>query len=578
MAENMEKPNTSKKGGRKKSSSIDPVYQKFTKTVMRTLASSDFYEYFMDSIALSNRQMQFSNRKVEKIVDLHWVDAVENTLEAFQNIVENPRNIIREEEIIVNVAHAKKGGPDVVKHLAQHSSFVEDFNYDTGDVRPSKLMQKIRDDSTLLYENRLVYTTLEAAYRFVTIRYDALMGNMSDEMGAKLKVETEVENATELVHFDMFMHIRDKDNVLQVDEKNRDVFDRIARAQRLLAYFINTPFAKELAKEPRVRGNLNKTNILKKNPNYRKIVELYEFLRSYDQVGYVINIKEQNPVIDEVFERDIYHNIMFNYIILKGYLEEAHDRELPVKGKQRKRNLKPKFIKEIIEELVEDYDLTDVEVRKVLIEELTKEQLMFEQEQERLRLVEEAEQSRKRVEDQLRLEKEQKRLEEEKRQKEEARRKKKEREEAAERKRLEALQLETEDRNRTKPVIEEIEKFMAGLLEKNILRKDIENRFNSRGPVEDFEDFVYKMEEAERLEAEEQARLEEERRQRRLAAEAEKRRIAREERLAKEKQIAREEELLISPIREELRLFVLALARNTSLRRGAAVGDSEGNQ
>lgn len=569
MAEIKEKPNTSKKGGKKKASSIDPVYQKFTKTVMRTLASSDFYEYFMDSIAVSKRQMQFSNRKVEKIVDLKWVDAIENTLEAFQAIVENPRNIIREEEIIVNVAHAKKGGPDVVKHLAQHSSYVEDFNYDTGEVRPSKLMQKIRDDSTTLYENRLVYTTMESAYRFVSIRYDALMSNMSDEMGAKLKVSTDVENATELVHFDMYMHIRDNDNALQTDEKNRETFDRIARIQRLLAYFMNTPFIRELSKEPRVRGNLNKTNILKKNPNYRKVVELYEFLRSYDQVGYVINIKEQNPEIDEVFERDIYHNIMFNYIILKGYLEEAHDRELPVKGKQRKRNLKPKFIKEIIEELVEDYDMTDVEVRKVLIEELTKEQLMFEQEQERLRLVEEAERSRKRVEDQLRIEREQKKAEAERLRKEEAERKRKEREEAEERKRLRALQFEREDRARTKPVEEEIRRFMAAQLEKSLMRKSIQDELAKRGPVEDFEDFVWKMQEAERLEAEEQARLAAARREERRLREEEKRRIAREEKLAREKRLREQEELLIAPLRKELHIFAASLIANKAHRNGS---------
>ena len=556
MAETKEKLNTSQKGSRKKNSSIDPVYQKFTKTVMRTLASADFYEYFMDSLAVSKKQMQFSNRKVEKIVDLQWVDAIDSALPAFQAIVENPRNIIREEEIIVNVAHAKKAGADVVRHLSQHSSYVEDFNYETGDVRPSKLMQKIRDDSTTLYENRLVYTTLAAAYRFVSIRYEALIGTMSDEMGAKLKVESEVENATELVHFDMFVHIRDKDNALEVDEKNKDVFDRIARAQRLLAYFLNLPFMRELSKEPRVTGTLNKTNVLKKNPNYRKIVELYEFLRSYDQVGYVINIKEQSPEIDEVFERDIYHNIMFNYIILKGYLEDEQDRELPVKGKVRKRNLKPKFIKEIIEELVDDYDMTDVEVRKVLIEELTKEQLMFEQEQERLRLAEEAEQSRKRVEDQLRIEREQKKAEEERLRKEEAERKRKEQEAEAERKRLEELKLETEDRARTKAVIEEYERFLAGMREKNILRKDIEDGLKNRGPVEDYENFVWKMQEAERLEAEEQERLEAIRREERRIKEEEKRRIAREQRLAREREIERQEELLVAPIREELFLFV----------------------
>ena len=82
----------------------------------------------------------------------------------------------------------------------------------------------------------------------------------------------------------------------------------------------------------------------------------------------------------------IYHNILFNYLILKGYLEDEKDRLVPAPVKTKQRSLKPKFIKEIIEELTEDYDLPDVEIRKVLIEELTKEQLMHEEAEERRRL------------------------------------------------------------------------------------------------------------------------------------------------------------------------------------------------
>ena len=100
--------------------------------------------------------------------------------------------------------------------------------------------------------------------------------------------------------------------------------------------------------------------------------------------GYTIRVVEQNPQINEIFQRDIYHNILFNYLILTGYLEDERDRKAPAPVKTKKRSLKPKFIKEIIEELTEDYDLPDIEIRKVLIEELTREQLLLEEEAERL--------------------------------------------------------------------------------------------------------------------------------------------------------------------------------------------------
>ena len=146
---------------------MDPIYQKFTRGVMRAISSTDFYEFFMDSISRADNEFQFSNRKLEKAVDTTWIEAVEKALPAIQEIVGSPRNVILEEELIVNAALAKKTNSDVVRHLTSHASFVEDYNERTGDVQPLRLMQKIRDDTEVMYENRLVFTTLETAYRFV---------------------------------------------------------------------------------------------------------------------------------------------------------------------------------------------------------------------------------------------------------------------------------------------------------------------------------------------------------------------------------------------------------------------------
>ena len=130
-----------------KSSLIDPIYTKFSKSVRRAIGSTEFYEFFMDAMSRAENEIQFSNRRMEKIVDVRWVEAIEQSINAMQLIVASPRNIIREDELIVNIANAKKAGSDVVRHLAQHGQLVEDFNPDTGDVRPSRLMQKYREDS-----------------------------------------------------------------------------------------------------------------------------------------------------------------------------------------------------------------------------------------------------------------------------------------------------------------------------------------------------------------------------------------------------------------------------------------------
>lgn len=532
MAASTKKP-SGKSGAKKKESLIDPLYQKYTKSVIRALGSTEFYEFFMDAVSRAENQFQFSNRKMQKTVDLTWVDMIEESLPAIQSIVSNPRNIIREDELIVNVANAKKAGADVVRHLSQHASLVEKFDEQTGDVRPSKLMQKYREDSVGLYENRLVFTAMEAAYQFVKIRHDALFSAMSDEFGAKLKVDSTMETATELVHLDMFMHIRETDSAIETDEKNSDVFGRISKIYRVLAVLMQSQFAQMMAKMPRVKGAITKTNVLKKNPNYRKIVALFEFLKSYTDIGYTIKIVEQNPQINETMQTDIFHNILFNYLILKGYLEDEKDRRVPAPSKSKKRSLKPKFVKEIIEELTEDYDLPDIEIRKVLIEELTKEQLMLEEQAERRRLVEE--QERRKKEEQERLKKEaaaeKERIRKEKEAEKERIRLEKEAEE--QRIRLEKMEQEAEDRRRCRIFQEEL----------NWFTENFDQRLKNR------EAAVAKR--LEEIKAFEEAR--------RLAEEEKQRKAAEEERLRLEKEAEeqRAQQILVEKQAEEERRLEL---------------------
>lgn len=530
---------------------IDPIYQKYVKSVLRALSSTDFYEFFMDSVSRAENSIQFSNRRAERLVDLTWVDAIEDALEALQNISSSPRNVIREDEIIVNVANAKKGGNDVVRHLATHAAFVEDYNTESGDVRPNKLMQKYREDSIGIYENRLVFTALEQAHHFVKIRHDALFGVMGDEFGAKLKVESDMNSATEMVHLDMFLHIRDTDGAIQTDAKNREVFDRISRLYRILSMVMNSRFAQQMAKLPRVKGTITKTNVLKRNPDYRAIVKLMEFLRSYNDIGYVIKVSEQNPVIDEAFERDIYHNILFNYIVLKGHLERDKDRLLPLPAKEKKRSLKPKFIKEIIEEMTEDYDLPDVEIRKILIEELTKEQLMMEEAAERRRLVEEQAQRRREEAERIRREKaeekERLRLEKEKE------RERLRQEKAAEAERLlqERMEREQEDRRRSKLFRTEIAYFNDNKNDRLAARLGQEQEEAVR---QDFEDAAWVVEETERIKREAANRERQRRRderERKIREELELRqRALREEAMQREK-LRLEEEARQKAIEQE---------------------------
>ena len=564
----------SKEKVNKKDLLVDPVYRKFTRSVQRALSGDDFYRFFMESIANADNQIQFSNRREVKSVDPVWVENIEASMEAFQHIIAMPRQEFKEDELIVNVAYARRTGQDVVRHLSSHAALVEDYNEEDGTVRPSRVLQKYREESLGLYENRLVFTALEQAYHFTKIRHDALFGAMGDQFGAKLKVTSNMESATELVHMDLFLHIRSTESMLETDEKNRDIFNRISRLYRLLGVFMSSPFAQQLAQFDRIKGAIHKTNILKRNPDYKAAVKLLEFLRSYDQVGYVIAVVEQNPTVSETFEKDISHNLLFNYLILKGYLEDEESRRLPVLRKPRQRKLKPKFIKQVIEELTEDYDLPDVEVRKILIEELTKEQLMQEEAAERRRLVEEQAQRKKEEQARIKAEKaaEKARIKAEK--EAEAARRRAEKEAEEQRRLYERMERETEDRRRKQALSAELEYFREHLPERLAQRAEAEAELRQRAQREDYADAVQLLDEAAQREQEERERAaklrqeEKERRAReRAAAEAQRRQERQEEKRRAEEEQAQQDAAASAPYQAALRLFDQQLPVRRQLRQ-----------
>lgn len=530
---------TKSQNKRKKNSLIDPIYTKFVRGVTRAIGSTEFYEFFMDAVSRAQNKFQFSNRKLVKTVDLTWVDAIEESLDAFQKIIASPRNVLKEEDLIVNVANAKKSGAETVRHLAQHSGLVDSFDEERNEVHPGRLMQRYREESWGLYENRLVFTTMEFAYHFVKIRHDALFEAMSDEFGAKLKVQSDMESATEHVHMDMFLHIKEIDSALETDAKNGDAFSRISRVYRILSVYMNSAFAQQMSKLERIKGTVNKTNVLKRNKDYHEILSLFEFLRKYNDIGYTIRVVEQSPEINEQFQQDIYRNILFNYLILKGYLEDEEDRTVPVEPKERRRTLKPKFIKQIVEELTEDYDLPDVEIRKVLIEELTKEQLMREEKAERLRLVEEQEKKRKEEKERLAAEK---KAEAERRRAEreaEAERRRAEQEEAERRKQMERMQREAENRRWSKSFQNELDYFNEHLEERKEERRKAEEALRQRAAEEqDYADAVRLLEEAAQRKKEEQERARIRRKEEKERREREK--LLEEQKALREKQEAEE--------------------------------------
>ncbi len=507
--------------GKKQKQAVDDVYAKYNGRVLKFLAKTDFYDYFSTLVESGKKQFQFSNRRVEKFVDESWVVAFENTIKALEEIVTNPRNFIVQEEVILNVALAKSVTPDTIKHLASHGKYVDEVTDDN--VRPNHVMNKLKEETLDTYENRFAYTLLVKAFEFLDKRYEAIFSALQEEYGAYLITDSEINSYAEAIKVKIEMRIQQNEDLLAADEKHETIFSRIARLHRLMNAFLRSGFSLEVSKFGEVKPPIIRTNAIKKNPNFKACYNLWSFITNYDEVGYQINIYEQSSEIDEDFMKDIFHSVMFNYVILKHHIEDIRDREIEMGRKYKKKKRTPKFIKKIIEDIVKDYDLQDVEIRKVLIEELTKKDLMREEESERRRLVEEKE---KEMQEKKRREKEEKkRLEKEK--KRELARQKREAE-RAEARRLKKLQREEERLRKEQERLEQEEQsFEQKLIEELAKQKEEASKlFNKIKKQKELELRKKAAAEKAKREAEEKAKREAEEKAKREAAEKAKREAA----------------------------------------------------
>lgn len=302
---------------KKKTGLMAPIYQKRTRDVDEAISDRAFYTHFMEILSGAQNDVAIFARKQEKTVDLNWVEKIEETIPAIQSIVSNPRNVIKDTELVVNAANARRVGPAAVRHLIQHTSYVEKYDEATGEVRPARLMQKYREDSEDLYENRLVFTTMEIAYQFVKRRYDKLVEAGEERDGTELRVCSDLEQGAEQMHLELCLRLQEKEPAAM----EKETLDRIEGLYRQLNVLMHSQFALQMEKYSRVKGNIVRTNVLKRNPDYRRVMQLMDYLRMYAEPGYTVRRLERSLDVDETFRKNILYNVMCNYIALKDYLE-----------------------------------------------------------------------------------------------------------------------------------------------------------------------------------------------------------------------------------------------------------------
>lgn len=314
---------------------------------MQDMLKSDFTHNYIEEALKDGDEGKDSifGKTNEKVIDMDWVIAIEETLPYIQKAIDEQRRFIKQAENVVRIKKAKK------------------------------ILTVEREEGFAIYENRVLLTLIHKALMFVDDKYSKMKDVPNDSYN-KITMNRHLELNQQKLDFSVNYvnenHESLAENLDVEDIESLSDFDRIRRIRQGLNECLATPLMKEIAKEPQVKPPLTQTNLLKENPNFKKAVELWNFLDTYKKQGFELVGEEYNGKMTDENKEDVYLAMEFQHFMmsittnpaLRKMLQEKYEEENALAKEEADR---PEKVKEMVLEAQTEA------VRKEEIEKLTAE-------------------------------------------------------------------------------------------------------------------------------------------------------------------------------------------------------------
>ena len=275
---------------------------------------SSLYQSLISILRGTSNTFSMNRKLMQKVIDSSWVEAIENGLLHVDNVLRQPRKTIEDVEEIVPIALSRKITVESVKHLAQHTDLIQSVDKRTGRITPSKILNIHKEESLLTYENKFVNTLIDRLYIFISTRYEKLaqvaqdeevysLGfdtELDDRSGGKMKIEVKLENARSLE---------------AKDRSGFTVWQRVEKLKKAIEGYKGSELCRTLGNNY-IRPPVMRTNAIMKNVDLKACLTLWQYIESYDKVGYEINIedaavKPKDDFIDDFHKLVILHLLLF---------------------------------------------------------------------------------------------------------------------------------------------------------------------------------------------------------------------------------------------------------------------------
>ena len=350
---------------------IKQLFETYHQSFLSAVNSDDFFTFLMNAINSGDNEMSFLMKKLNKNIDMRWVEMLEDCIIPLDTIIRNPRRFIVQEDEVVPIHLSKKVTPDSVRHLSQHTHYISQIRGE--EVQPNKILNVSREDTIDIYENRFIYTLLQKLRTFMDKRTNVLFANMDDEEMAHIVMKGKFSpQQGENVEYsiDLSTVTRPYMGGDELNPRHMAPLARIDRINQYLNSFMYTSFYKEMRGCALVRPPIMRTNVIMKEPNFKKCLALWQFIEAYDEIGYSIESFSTEQLPEQSSLAAIYSGLALQYVFLKQSADQTL--EMASKKKLRPKQFHPKFVHSIVEELVRDFNISETEVHRVFLDEIAK--------------------------------------------------------------------------------------------------------------------------------------------------------------------------------------------------------------
>lgn len=311
----------------------------------------------------SSLRIQLETKK--EIKDIEWIEKMEETIPYIDNILRSPNRFIINEEEIVKIELARKITVDSIKHLSKNTNLIQSIDKETGDVRPSKILNINKEESYDTYENKLIYTLIQNMKMFINRRKKTLEENINKENknDKQLDYKALAETDREKVEINLSLNSSLNNQNQNSQEETKEILEKIEEVEQKILDLTSSEVYKVIDKKhiTLIREPIKKTNVILKNVNFQYAMKLWNYLRDNFE-DKTKDIEEKQDYMEQGEKKKLFdETFMLQYLILKTIDQD----EVETEGTRQE--IKETILEQMVNNLVDmDTDMTEEELNTLI--------------------------------------------------------------------------------------------------------------------------------------------------------------------------------------------------------------------